>query len=825
MSDGSRNRRDPPTQRTLFAGASLPEAFAPPPEHRDEEAGRALAPGEVYLSIAVPLPVFELYTWRGPPLTPGTPVRVPYGRRHLHGWVIAEAAACAVPTRGIEQVLGAPELDSEQLQFLRWIADYYLSPLGEVIAAAIPSGASARTRHVYRATTAGLDALAADPPAGEPGTVLREVIAHRSITKTGLERRLYSEVTHVDRALAALLEDGLVVAEDELVAAIADTETWVEQVADASLAGLTPRAVKARTVLERLLSGPAPLKELDREGVRRLERAGVVRRFERRAEAPAVGPVSAPPPLNAEQQVAVAAVNGPGVWLLHGVTGGGKTEVYLALAEKTLAEGRQVLFLVPEIALTPQLTSRVRARFGERVAVLHSALTAAERRKEWHRLRAGEASVAVGARSAIFAPIHQLGLVVVDEEHDDSYKQDDGVRYHARDLAVVRGRVASAAVVLGSATPSLESWENARSGRYTLLSIRERATARKVPQLSVIDMRQEAKVDGREPMISATVREAVADALAAGGKAILLYNRRGYATFVECAGCGQAYRCPSCEVAMVYHQGASRLDCHYCGFFRTFSKDCPKCGGELSVLGKGTERVEEAVIEAFPGVSVARMDADTTSERGSHARILDRFRDGEVQLLVGTQIVAKGHDFPDVHVAAVLGVDHILGMPDFRSAERTFSLVTQLCGRAGRGAVAGRVFLQTHHPEHPVFSCIGNMDAFAERETHYRRVLGYPPYSRLVLVRFEAEDRPDARLAAEAFVKSARQLAAEYIDVDVLGPAVATLPRLVGRWRYQVVLRGKNTASFRHFLLAGHRSWRPPPRVRMIVDVDPRQLS
>ncbi len=321
------------------------------------------------------------------------------------------------------------------------------------------------------------------------------------------------------------------------------------------------------------------------------------------------------------------------------------------------------------------------------------------------------------------------------------------------------------------------------------------------------------------------MREAIAEALAAGGKAILLYNRRGYATFVECPGCGASQECPSCGIPLVYHQKVERLDCHTCGFHRRFQPNCGVCGSEVEVLGRGTERVEEAVTEAFPGVPVGRMDADTTTERGAHARILDDFRVGRTQLLVGTQVIAKGHDFPDVHVAAVLGVDHVLGMPDFRAAERTFALVTQLIGRAGRGTVAGKVFLQTRHPDHPVFACVNDMAAFAGQEGRIRRTLGYPPYTRLVLVRLEGVDRTAALAAASEIARLARARAPEFAGVDVLGPTPAPLPRAVGRWRFQVFLRGRNLGTFRSFLKAVQPEWRTAPGVRRIVDVDPRGLA
>jgi len=781
----------------------------------------------VYVRVAVPLPVHGLFTYAAPAALPlGQEVVVPFGKRRVNGWVVETISAPDVPeVKRIDQVLDRRAFDAQQLTFYRWIADYYLAPLGEVIATATPSGAAVRTRHVYNPTPAGIETIATGSPEGTAAAVLREIVSRPGITKSALERRLHGEIVDVGKALKAAMDAEWVSFDDVVVEGTQDNEDWITFVGDATK--IPANATKSRAMAEALAAGPRPLAELDAPAIGRMEKTGLVRRETRPKRDPFLGDVAPTPPpvLNAEQTAVVDAVRGKGTWLLHGVTGAGKTEVYLALAERALAEGKQVLVLVPEIALTPQLVSRFAARFPGKIAALHSALTGAERLRAWRRIEAGDAEVAIGARSAIFAPIPRLGLVVVDEENDDSYKQEDGVRYHARDLAIVRARSAGCPVVLGSATPSLESWENARLGRYKLVSIKRRATPRPVPSLEIVDMREELKVDGALPLLAAPVHAALAEALAAGGKAILLYNRRGYASFVECPGCGEAYDCPSCGIAMVYHQAARRLDCHYCGFHRPFQPDCPKCGTTLAILGRGTERVEEGVAEAFPDVPIGRMDADTTSERGSHVRILDDFREGRTRLLVGTQIVAKGHDFPDVHIAAVLGVDHILGLPDFRSAERSFALVTQLIGRAGRGSVPGRVFLQTHHPDHPVFGTIGNMEAFAEQEARVRRMLGYPPWSRLVLVRIESTDRAHARDAAQELAHVARGQARAFSGVDVLGPAPAPMARLVGRWRFQVILRGRDMGAFRAFLQAHHASWRVPTGVRKILDIDPRSLA
>ncbi len=776
------------------------------------------------VEVAVPLPVHARFTWNTSRELPvGAVVVVPYGRRELVGWVVGPGeAADGVEIKPIKELLSTqPAFDSGQLAFFRWVADYYLCPLGEVIATALPSDAGASTRRVYRPTEEGIERLATDPPAGARGAVLREVVSRPGLSRTALERRLHEEVPESLVALGALLQAGLVEGVDEVVEGVKDQVPWVLP-AGAPPAGA--RYAAARAVHARL---PAPAAELPASIVGTLLKHGAAVRSARpRAWGRDVVAVATrPPALNVAQQAAIAAVGERGVVLVHGVTGSGKTEVYLALAARAVAAGRQVLVLVPEIALTPLLCGRFEGRFPGQVAAVHSRVAAAEKLRAFRAVREGRARVVVGARSALFAPFENLGLVVVDEEHDDSYKQDEGVRYNARDLAVLLASRAACPCVLGSATPSLESFHNATRGRYQLVQMLERATPRPVPTLEVIDTRPVHRENqGKPPLLAPVVHEALSAALGGGEKAILLHNRRGFATFVECPGCGGTYECPSCGVALVFHQKINRLDCHYCGFHRSFPGSCPQCDVPLELLGRGTERIESMIEELFPGVPVGRMDADTTRGKGAHARILDDFGAGRTRLLVGTQVVAKGHDFPDVTVAAVLGADHILGMPDFRSAERTWSLVTQLCGRAGRGAVAGRVFVQTQHPEHPVFSCIGNVQAFAEAELELRRMLCYPPYSSLVLVRVEAADRALARESALALARQARGQARGFTGVDVLGPAAAPMPRLVGRYRLQVVMRGRDRKAFRHFLAEHHRSWSVPAGVRRVVDVDPRTM-
>ena len=434
----------------------------------------------------------------------------------------------------------------------------------------------------------------------------------------------------------------------------------------------------------------------------------------------------------------------------------------------------------------------------------------------------------VGARSALFAPFEDLGLLVVDEEHDDSYKQEDGVRYNARDMAVVLGRSHGCPVVLASATPGLESWQNATTGRYTLLELPDRATSRPVPEITVVDLTEIDRPDeGPPPLLAPPVEAALRRTFAADGKAIILYNRRGYATMVQCVSCGGRWECPNCGITMTYHRRARVMACHYCGLKRPYSATCTACGGtEMMDLGLGTERVEEALQASFPGIPRWRMDADTTSVRGSHHRILTAFREPGAAMLIGTQIVAKGHDFPDVHTAVVISADHGFRMPDFRASERTCALLVQVAGRAGRGDVAGEVFVQTWSSDHYVLQHLDGLRDFYEVELRLRLALKYPPYHRLALVRIDGVDRRATLDVARAIGQGCRGGASRYPGVEVLGPAAAALPQLVGRWRFQVILRGEQVRAFREFLKAVAPDIERAGRkgIRVSIDVDPRSL-
>jgi primosomal protein N' (replication factor Y) len=520
---------------------------------------------------------------------------------------------------------------------------------------------------------------------------------------------------------------------------------------------------------------------------------------------------------------------GYATFLLHGVTGSGKTEVYLRVIGEARREGSGALVLVPEIALTPQLAARFRARFGDDVAVLHSALPPGERLRAWRQLRAGEVGIAVGARSALFAPVQRLGVLVVDEEHDGSFKQDEGFRYNARDLAVVRAQRAGAIAILGSATPSLETFQNAEAGRFQRIVLPERATPRPLPAVEVIDLRRHPV--GPDGLLSPVLAEAVAANLAAREQTILFLNRRGFSTVVLCRACGAVVRCEHCSVSMTYHQSRGRLVCHYCARMTPVPTRCPTCASpKVDRLGMGTERVESVVRERFPDARVARLDRDTAdggpTEQGSKRglrTVLDGMQRGAIDILVGTQMVTKGHDFPGVTLVGVLQPDQGMDLPDFRATERTYQALEQVAGRAGRGERPGRVIIQTYKPEHFAIRSVVTHDylAFVSEELRLRRETGHPPFTRLVILRMDA--RQESKVAAEASKVAAAVAAAGGDRIRIAGPAPAPIERVRGRSRYQVLIYSRDRAALVAAARAG-AAVRLAGDVRLAVDVDPQSV-
>ncbi|WP_375102703.1 primosomal protein N' [Paenibacillus sp. RS8] len=558
-----------------------------------------------------------------------------------------------------------------------------------------------------------------------------------------------------------------------------------------------------------------------------------------------------PLPLTAEQEIVYTRISRTleeqlhEVFLVHGVTGSGKTEIYLQCIKRCLDQGRQAVVLVPEIALTPQMVERFKGRFGSGVAVMHSRLSVGERYDEWRKIREGKATVAVGARSAVFAPFSNLGLIIMDEEHETSYKQEENPKYHARDAAIRRAEQCGAAVILGSATPSLESYHAARAQSDihfspVLLEMPTRALGNELPKVNVVDMREELK-EGNRSMFSRKLHSALAERLERGEQTVLLLNRRGFSTFVMCRSCGYVAGCPECDISLTYHSRSDNLRCHYCGHAEPAPKLCPECASEhIRFFGTGTQRVEEELGKLFPGIRVIRMDVDTTTEKGSHEKLLNQFRDKKADVLLGTQMVAKGLDFPDVTLVGVITADSALNLPDFRAAEKTFQLLTQVAGRAGRHQLPGEVVVQSYTPEHYSIVHASGHDylSFVREELKHRRGLHYPPYCRLILVTLSHEQLPLLLRMAENYAMNlqgkARQLrwygSLDKLTTDVLdllGPVASPIPRLKGRYRFQCMIKWRGAIDVIGLVRQVAEELEDSVRdtgLQISIDVDPQML-
>lgn len=759
------------------------------------------------VSVAVPLPFFRPLAYVVPDdlrdrVSVGSRVVVPVRGRREMGFVIGVGTP---PREGVtpKPIVAAPDespvLDRSMIDLCTWIADYYVAPLGVVLRTALPAALTGPATPVPR-----------------PRTRRRAVIA----------RRLPS------------------LAERDRTFARARKQREVYDLVE-SLGGGAP----VELLLERMDFSPSVLKAMVDRGLLAIQEE-VVSRDPFAARAASERPPSAPdhtPTLAQTASIDALRRATPGeVFLLHGVTGSGKTLVYLELLRTVVDErGQSAIVLVPEIALTPQTVSRFRAVFGDKVAVLHSALSDGERYDAWLALRRGDKRIAVGARSAIFAPLHDLGAIILDEEHETSYKQGEAPRYHAREVAIVRARTEGSrtVVVLGSATPSLETWSNARSGKFRLLSLPERVGEGRLPAVHIVDMRVPRANAGLAPatpptadalarmVLSEPLEAALWQRLERGEQAILLLNRRGYASFVQCAQCGEVDVCPNCSITLTYHRSPERLVCHYCRHIEEPRQRCRRCGGlVLRQRGLGTQQVERLLAERMPSARIARMDVDTTSGKWAHADILDRVAHGDVDVLLGTQMIAKGLDFPNVTLVGVVDADVGINLPDFRASERCFQLLSQVAGRAGRGPKGGEVFIQTRVPQHHAVRCAIEHDyaRFVEQELVNRQDPPYPPYTRLVNVVFSGTREEET---AELAIVSAERLRAMLerrpaFGVTIVGPAKCPIERIKNRWRWHMML--KSTHPSRLTRVARHLAERVPAggrsQLRVVVDRDPVSL-
>lgn len=589
----------------------------------------------------------------------------------------------------------------------------------------------------------------------------------------------------------------------------------------------THGSIRLSELKDRAGCSDSPIKTLQKNGVVSIEEETIQRDPHAGMELLKTMPFD----LMVEQQTALDVINAamdqekPGTVLLHGVTGSGKTEVYLQAIQHALDQGKGAIVLVPEIALTPQTVDRFRSRFGDCVGVLHSNLSEGERHDEWHRIRNGEARIAIGARSALFAPVDNPGLIVVDEEHEPTYKQDESPRYNARDVAVMRGHLEKCCVLLGSATPALESFKNVKDGRYVLAEMLQRVDDRSMPLMRVVDMRIEAEKDGRAQIFSAELVQGMYDRLNCNEQVILFLNRRGFSSSIQCDMCGYVAECKECSVSMTYHKGAKKLLCHICGAEAKVPDRCPNCKDpNFKYSGMGTEKIEEVLAKLCPSARVARMDSDTMRKKDSYRKVLDQFKVGKIDILLGTQMIAKGLDFPNVTLVGVLHADMSLNVPDFRAGERTFQLLTQVAGRAGRGEKAGEVIVQAYTPHHPAIQAARSLDyeGFCAQDLEFRKELAYPPFSHLVLLTFKGESEMDVIATADSFYERLEQILPE--SVSHSPPMPAPLARAKGHWRYQIMLRCEHTVKVTRPIKYVQSVSRLPKGVTCIVDVDALSL-
>ena len=839
----------------------------------------------LYVEVALSVPQLRPLTYKVEPevvdrLAPGLRVLVPLGKRKVTGYVVhppGENPPPGVHPKSIKSVLemldDEPLLTQELLELTRWVAEYYCCGWGEALKFALPSHKEKKTVERYRLNEAGrLEAAFEEGGLGLPGLKpSEEKGSHKARILVALRkgpRTLHSLTASFGRGtrpeLERLMDAGFV---EKIVDAVGGSKPrkarYVRLSRKPSVDEIEALAIRAKRQAEilRLLDqagdGRLRLGELEilskgaRAACAALERKGWIHieedilPDEEDVSGQVPGPGALSMDLTDEQKESFELVKADieqknfSVTLLHGVTGSGKTEVYIRLAQEALANGSGALILVPEIGLTPQLLGRFQERFGGLVACLHSAYSDKKRLSEWRRIKNGDAPIVVGTRSAVFAPVPNLGMIAVDEEHDGSYKQEESPRYHARDTGIVRARNLSVPVVLGSATPSIESYTSARSGRYRLRSLSHRPTGGALPQVRLVDLRKEAGSDPKTPeLLTRDLAAAIGERLERGEQTLLFLNRRGFSSVILCRDCGEAIQCPHCSIPLTFHrEGGGRVQCHWCDYSAHPPNRCSSCRSErVGYFGVGTERVEQAVRARFPGARIQRLDRDTARRAGAYESIFGAMQSGEIDILIGTQMVAKGHDFPKLTLVGVVVADVGLHLPDFRASERTFQLLTQVAGRAGRADLPGEVIIQTFRPDHFAVQCARTHDyaGFYKREALARERMGYPPYRRLARLRFESKNKHLAAKAGEWMASYLRKhgaaAAGRAMDsdrIEYLGPAPAPLVRIRGVWRYHMILKAKGSKRLGEALkslAAEFEGQAAFSSVRLAVDVDPLSL-
>ena len=802
-----------------------------------------------YCDVSLPVPLDQAFTY-SLPLTlrhrvkPGARLIVPFGTRKLTGVVLrVHDDNPTVPIKDAFRLIDAEPVLSEELVTLgKWISGYYCAPLGEVLRSMLPLAADIRAGKVYSLTSAGRDAskqLSIEAAGDDTLNQVMQMLAARELSAVHLKRK----VPLADKILKLLERKGWVAVEhvqherDPLRAPAIRLRIELAVNSEADPNAKAPKAERELLAYLSLHPGSHNLADLEEmvKNASTAARALARKKLVNLTPEPLAirsAPIRAPHDLNPSQRNAFELI-AAGIrsqafctFLLHGVTGSGKTEVYLNAIDVALAANRSALLLVPEIALTPAVAGQFYARFGDRVAILHSAFSDSERADQWRRIRAGGARVVVGTRSGVFAPVQNLGLIVVDEEHDASYKQEENPRYNGRDVAVVRAQAANATVLLGSATPSLESRYNASTGKYTLLELPDRIAERPMPTVHLVDMRQEFLETRKHAIFSRALIEAIRERLGNNEQAMVLLNRIGFSSFVACRSCGHRVECINCALTLTWHRRDRRLLCHYCGYAEKVPSICPKCQSEhIHFMGAGSERVEDELHAEFPTAKIARLDRDTVTGKRQFEDILNNFRERNFDVLVGTQMIAKGHDIPNVTLVGVVSADVGLGMPDFRAAERTFQLLTQVAGRAGRGHLPGVVYMQTINPDHYAVRLAGQQDyhAFFEKELQFRRFMKYPPFSAMANVIVRATRQEDAlRMSTEL----GHALTPAPENMKIMGPAEAPVPRLKDEFRYQMLIKSGSRKALNVLLktaqeFARQQKWNA---TALVIDVDPLTL-
>ena len=782
-----------------------------------------------FAEVAVPVPLRRTFTYRVPKefraeIKPGARVQVPFGKQLLTGYAVAFHSD-ADPGISPDEIKDIAELTDTELLFseeilklTQWTADYYAASWGEILKASLPAGINVSIEKVVFITDAGRKESLRDA-AGK--TIKARVLIHlaeNSGTPLGELAKKFGAGAR--REIPKMAKAGLVeIALEEKEEKAKPKLQRVAKLLSPTDEGKKPNAAQQK-VIDALTqnNGEMPasdlikLAEVSASVLKTLEKRGLLEITEQEvfrdplfhATLPEITDISltgAQSEVLQKVETAIAAKKYQ-TFLLYGITGSGKTEIYIRAMRSALAQGRTAMMLVPEIALTPIFSRRLRAIFGDEVAILHSSLSVGERFDEWRRLKSGEARIAIGTRSAVFAPMENLGVVVVDEEHDTSYRQHEPPFYHGRDVAIMRANMSGAVVILGSATPSLESFYNAERGKYEYLHLPDRIGNRPLAQAELIDMREIFAETGKDEIFSDQLLTAITETHALGEQSIILLNRRGYSSFILCRSCGESIKCPNCDITLTFHKRAGALVCHYCNFRRRMPEKCPNCESQyLFYVGEGTEQLADLLQQKFPGIRSARIDRDTISRRHLFEDTILDFAAGKIDMLVGTQMLAKGHDFPNVTLVGVVSVDAGLGLPDFRSAERAFQLLTQVAGRAGRGERHGRVLIQTYHPDHYAlqYAREQNYPGFYAEELVFRERFGFPPFASLASILVHHSNYEYAWQNAQ-LVRNCLQQANAEKKIVALGPAPAPLARLKGEFRVQILLKSPNRKRLREIL-------------------------